>query len=110
MCVVNHDQDMIAGDATTNEELLGDVLQLLHRAGNFRKSNLRQKSAVELLLAMASFIDDHTADAIANAGNETVQQRGFPRPVSTAYDDKGIAIRRRIGQMLRQERILLTWK
>ncbi len=72
MRVINYDQDMIVGDATTNEELLGDVPQLACRARNFLKSNLCQESAVELLLAMASLINNHTRDLIANGGDETV--------------------------------------
>ena len=100
MCVINYDRDVIARDPATNEELLGDVLQLLHRSGNFLKSNLRQKIAVELLLAVTCIIDDHTKEVIVNAGNETVQQLGFPRPVGTAHDDKGISIRRRVGRVL----------
>jgi len=72
MCVINYDQDMIAGDATTNEEFLGDVPQLARCAANFRKSNLCQESTVELLLAMASFINDHTRNVIADGGDETV--------------------------------------
>ena len=72
MCVIDYDQDMIAGDATTNEKLLANVLQFTRRARNVLEPDLRQKRAVELQLAMTGFIDDYRIDVIAKAGNVTI--------------------------------------
>ena len=110
MRVINYDQDMVVGDATTNEKLLGNVLQFARRARNVLESDLCQKRSVELQFALTGFIDFHTIDLLVEAGNVTLNQRGFPRPVGAANGNKGVSFRRRVDQVLHQERILLGMK
>lgn len=72
MCIVNDQQDMIAGDAAANEKLLCDVTELIRRARNVLESDLRQKRTVKLHVTMTAFIDDNGEEVVVEAADVTV--------------------------------------
>jgi hypothetical protein len=110
VCVVNDQQDGIAGIATIDQELVGDGPQLARRTSNIPESKLSQKRKVKFLFVGAGFVDCCVRNVIAKIRNVTIQQRGFSRSIGTANDDQAVGLFRRNGQMSRQQGILLGVK